>query len=178
MARHPQRDLYESTLVEIGRITTTWAKFEHWVDVAIWYLADVEDRRGACITTQLGSIHAKFRALEALMVEAGRPEPILKIIRGIAGEAAGGGEDAKQVRPSTARHGCEQGDPRVRSLPQPLVFSDEEGDAVEAGFVDVKREPVAQIDAVANAATGGRGQIAMQRHHPLQDLILMAATTT
>ncbi|MGE0232476.1 MAG: hypothetical protein AB7S46_11910 [Flavobacteriaceae bacterium] len=88
MARHPQRDLYESTLVEIGRITTTWAKFEHWVDVAIWYLADVEDRRGACITTQLGSIHAKFRALEALMVEAGRPEPILKIIRGIAGEAA------------------------------------------------------------------------------------------
>ena len=62
MARHPQRDLYESTLVEIGRITTTWAKFEHWVDVAIWY--------------------------EALMVEAGRPEPILKIIRGIAGEAA------------------------------------------------------------------------------------------
>lgn len=35
MARHPQRDLHESTLVEIGRITTTWAKFEHWVDVAI-----------------------------------------------------------------------------------------------------------------------------------------------
>lgn len=50
MTRHPQRDLYESTLVEIGRITTTWAKFEHWIDVAIWYLADVEDRRGACIT--------------------------------------------------------------------------------------------------------------------------------
>lgn len=88
MARHPQRDLYESTLVEIGRITTAWAKFEHWVDVAIWYLADIEDRRGDCITTQLGSIHAKFRALKALMVEAGRPETILKIIRGIAGEAA------------------------------------------------------------------------------------------
>ena len=60
------------------------------------------------------------------------------------------------------------------------MFSDEEGDvaadqvAVEARFVDVKRKPVAQIDAVANAAPRRGGQIAMQRHHPLQDLILMA----
>jgi hypothetical protein len=81
-------DLYEATLIEIGRITTTWAKFEHWIDVAIWYLSDVDDRKGACITTQLGSVHAKFRALQALMVEAGRPEAIRKEVARIAEHAA------------------------------------------------------------------------------------------
>jgi hypothetical protein len=25
-------DIYEARLLEIGRITTTWAKFEHWID--------------------------------------------------------------------------------------------------------------------------------------------------
>lgn len=88
MAEHGDHDVYEATLREIGRITTTWAKFEHWVDVAIWYLSDVDDRKGACITTQLGSIHAKFRALESLMVEAERSEQILKAVRSIAGQAA------------------------------------------------------------------------------------------
>lgn len=84
----PGHDLYEATLVEIGRITTTWAKFEHWIDVAIWHLANVDHRKGACITTQLGSIHAKFRALQALMVEADRPDSVRKEVAKIADHAA------------------------------------------------------------------------------------------
>lgn len=84
----PGHDLYETTLIEIGRITTTWAKFEHWIDVAIWYLADVDHRKGACITKQLGSIHAKFRALQGLMAEAGRDKKIRDVVARMAGKAA------------------------------------------------------------------------------------------
>jgi hypothetical protein len=72
------RDPYESTLVKIGRITTTWAKFEHWIEQAIWLLAGVDPRKGACMTTQIGSIHGKFRALIGLMAEAGRPSEAIK----------------------------------------------------------------------------------------------------
>jgi hypothetical protein len=80
-------DVLEARLLEIGRITTTWAKFEHWIDQAIWILADVERRKGACITTQMGSIHGKFRALEALMREAERPETAFKAIHKLAADA-------------------------------------------------------------------------------------------
>lgn len=79
MAKSPTGDVYASTLTEIGRITTTWAKFEHWIEQAIWILADVDARKGACMTTQIGSIHGKFRALIALMAEAGRPPEALKV---------------------------------------------------------------------------------------------------
>ena len=89
MSKRPAgHDLYEATLVEVGRITTTWAKFEHWIDVAIWYLAGLDDRKGACITTQLGSIHAKFRSLQALLVEADRPKTIQKEVARLADHAA------------------------------------------------------------------------------------------
>jgi hypothetical protein len=38
-------DIYEERLIEIGRITTTWAKFEHWIDQALWVLADISQER-------------------------------------------------------------------------------------------------------------------------------------
>jgi hypothetical protein len=88
MTTPPRHELYRDTLTEIGRITTTWAKFEHWIDQAIWALANVHDREGACITSQINSIHAKFRALQALMVEAQRPKDIQKEVASMAGEAA------------------------------------------------------------------------------------------
>jgi hypothetical protein len=80
-------DLYEARLVEIGRITTTWAKFEHWIDQAIWLLAKVGARKGACITTQINSVPAKFRALLALMAEAQRPEATQKNVARLSTKA-------------------------------------------------------------------------------------------
>jgi hypothetical protein len=80
-------EVYEARLVEIGRITTTWAKFEHWIDQAIWTLAAVEPRAGACITSQIGSVPAKFRALQALMDEAGRPTEAQKEVARLATKA-------------------------------------------------------------------------------------------
>jgi len=88
MTNPPGHDLYEATLVEIGRITTTWAKFEHWIDQAIWALAKLHDREGACITSQINSIYGKFRALQALMIEAQRPEDVQSEVASMAGEAA------------------------------------------------------------------------------------------
>jgi len=81
-------DVYEDTLREIGRITTTWAKFEHWIDQAIWILADIDPRKGACITSQVGSIHGKFRALLALMEEAKRPKPAIDAANQLSTKAA------------------------------------------------------------------------------------------
>ena len=75
------QEAYETTLREIGRIATTWAKFEHWIDQAIWLLAGVDPRKGACITTQINSIHGKFRALIGLMAEANRPSDARKTLR-------------------------------------------------------------------------------------------------
>jgi hypothetical protein len=80
-------DIYEARLVEIGRITTTWAKFEHWIDQAIWVLAKVNPREGACITTQIASVPAKFRALQSLMAEAGRPEDAQKAVARLSSKA-------------------------------------------------------------------------------------------
>jgi|GraSoiStandDraft_5_1057265.scaffolds.fasta_scaffold90365_2 hypothetical protein len=88
MAMTPQHDPYPNVLMEIGRITTTWAKFEHWIDQALWALAKVHDREGACLTSQIQSIHGKFRALQALMIEAQRPEDIQREVASMAGEAA------------------------------------------------------------------------------------------
>lgn len=81
-------DVYEATLREIGRITTTWAKFEHWIDQAIWTLADIDPRKGACITSQVGSIHGKFRALLALMEDAKRPQPAINAANRLSIKAA------------------------------------------------------------------------------------------
>jgi hypothetical protein len=87
MAKVTNQEVYEMTLREIGRIATTWAKFEHWIDQAIWLLAGVDPRKGACVTTQINSIHGKFRALIGLMVEANRPADAIKVANQMASEA-------------------------------------------------------------------------------------------
>jgi hypothetical protein len=81
-------DVYDETLKEIGRITTTWAKFEHWIDQAIWILAHLDGRKGACITSQIGSIQGKFRALLALMEQANRPKEAIDAANKISADAA------------------------------------------------------------------------------------------
>jgi hypothetical protein len=60
------------------------------------------------------------------------------------------------------------------------MLCDEEGQiaaykiTVEARLVDMKREPLLEIDAVANASAGRRRKIAMERHPPLEHLLLVA----
>jgi hypothetical protein len=75
------KELHDSHLTEIGRVTTTWALFESKVDTMIWDLAGVDSRLGACMTTQIGSIHGRFRALLSLLHEAQVPELLIKIAK-------------------------------------------------------------------------------------------------
>lgn len=88
MGNLTSQEAYETTLREIGRIATTWAKFEHWIDQAIWLLAEIDPRKGACVTTQINSIHGKFRALIGLMGEASRPAKAIKLAKQLSDEAA------------------------------------------------------------------------------------------
>ena len=64
------------------------AKFEHWIDQAIWILADLDPRKGTCITSQVGSIHGKFRALLALMEDAKRPKLAIDAANQLSAKAA------------------------------------------------------------------------------------------
>jgi hypothetical protein len=50
----------------LGRIATAWALFENTLDGAIWTLAEINDERGACITSQLMSILPRLKAYMAL----------------------------------------------------------------------------------------------------------------
>jgi hypothetical protein len=54
----------------------------------LWLLSDVDAKKGACMTSQIGSIHGKFRALLALMEEAGRPKTAINIANKLSSKAA------------------------------------------------------------------------------------------
>ncbi len=49
--------------------------------------------------------------------------------------------------------------------------------AVEARLVELARKARYEVNTVADAAPSRRRQITVKRHHPLQDLILMASAT-
>lgn len=52
---------------EVGHVCTQWSLLEQKVADAIWTLAEVEHEKGACITAQIQSLDARFRALVALV---------------------------------------------------------------------------------------------------------------
>lgn len=51
----------------VGKIASTYAAFELHLDNMIWHLADMKPRLGSCVTSQIGNIHAKSRAIVALL---------------------------------------------------------------------------------------------------------------
>jgi hypothetical protein len=51
----------------VGRIATLWAALEFNINEAIWELANVEAAAGACITSQIGSVGPRMRALISLV---------------------------------------------------------------------------------------------------------------
>ncbi len=73
----------------LGHVSAIWASLELSVNMAIWELANVERWIGACLTTQIFSPSARFRALISLVhVRGGQPEIISKIHK--FAEGAGG----------------------------------------------------------------------------------------
>jgi hypothetical protein len=51
----------------IGQVTDAWADLEFEVDRVIWDLMGVQQPFGACVTSQIISIHPKLKALRALL---------------------------------------------------------------------------------------------------------------
>jgi hypothetical protein len=45
----PDHPLY----ARIGRVASEWAHIEHILDLIIWKLANIHDKQGACITSQI-----------------------------------------------------------------------------------------------------------------------------
>lgn len=58
-----QLDAYH---IEVGRIASIWASLELVVDLLIWKMLKVNGIFGACVTSQIPSIHTKCRCLVAL----------------------------------------------------------------------------------------------------------------
>ena len=74
-------------LAAIGRVASTWSELEFSIDRLIWELAEVEQMYGACITSQLGSIHARFRSLKALTRLRGIGGPTFKKLNRLSDKA-------------------------------------------------------------------------------------------
>jgi hypothetical protein len=51
----------------VGRIATLWAALEFNINEAIWELSNIEAAAGACITSQIGNVGSRMRALISLV---------------------------------------------------------------------------------------------------------------
>jgi hypothetical protein len=65
----------------VGRVAAEWAQLEHVLDIAIWELSGIDPAAGSCITSQLGSYAARFKALVALSNHRGLDEKFISRIK-------------------------------------------------------------------------------------------------
>jgi hypothetical protein len=60
----------------VGRVAAEWSQVEHFLDIAIWRLAKVDDATGACMTGQILGSFAKMMAIKALCIHRKLDEKI------------------------------------------------------------------------------------------------------
>jgi hypothetical protein len=68
----------------IGLLAAMWARFEVSLQLAIWRLAELDSRRGACITAQIGNSGRLLDAVIALLRLRGAKRDSLKLILSFA----------------------------------------------------------------------------------------------
>ena len=78
---------YKNYLMLVGDIATHYAAFEYVINETIWELCDLDERRGACITSEIISHAPRFRILIALMYERKCSEKIIERANEIASNA-------------------------------------------------------------------------------------------
>lgn len=115
--------------LEVGRVASAWAFLEFEIDQFIWELAGVEERAGACITTQLTGISARLRSAIALLHLRGAEEATVKSFKSFEGRIqevlsarnravhdgwAISGTSAAQMRVAIVKKQLEYGPHRVR----------------------------------------------------------------
>jgi hypothetical protein len=77
---------YDRYFHAIGEMVAAWGVLEAVINEAIWSLACVEDRDGACITAQLSGFMPRMRALIALVGENGGGKALLTDLNKFAEE--------------------------------------------------------------------------------------------
>jgi hypothetical protein len=60
----------------VGRVASEWSHLEHWLDVAIWELAGVRPKKGACITSQIMGVGPRCRVIIMLCTVVGLSESL------------------------------------------------------------------------------------------------------
>ena len=72
----------------VGRISATWAQFEHMLDAMIWAMfPEVPQRQIACITSQIMGHRPRYAVLVALLTEQGFPQTLVSRTNKLNGEA-------------------------------------------------------------------------------------------
>src|SRR6476646_1483972 len=84
-------------LVAVGRVTTDWARLEHDMAVMLWFLMDVENKIGACLTSQIPNAARLLDAMSALAGLRGADETLLKSIRKFAEQTYSLGEKRNRI---------------------------------------------------------------------------------
>jgi hypothetical protein len=92
----PKRGFIPSTLDghfhALGRLAALWASLEHEINSAVWNLANVESRHGACLTSQLYNPTARMKAFVALIRERGGTETLAGAVNKVSAKIASLGE--------------------------------------------------------------------------------------
>jgi hypothetical protein len=73
----------------LGEIAASWASLEFTLNHIIWDLMGVEQRIGACVTSQMIGPTPRMKALVALVTERGGKEELIKAINSFSGTIEG-----------------------------------------------------------------------------------------
>lgn len=81
----------------VGRIASSYAAFELILDNTIWHLANIQPGLGVCITSQIGNVHAKVRAVSALLNVFEGTDPLIKQLNKLSDDARGAIDERARV---------------------------------------------------------------------------------
>jgi hypothetical protein len=73
-ADHPMHNL-------VGRVASEWSHVEHFLDVIIWHLAQLDEATGACLTSQIMGSFGRITAIYALCINQKKDEKVLKQVQ-------------------------------------------------------------------------------------------------
>ncbi|WP_299804643.1 hypothetical protein [Tardiphaga sp.] len=82
-------DISKEHFEAVGRATNAWATFEFYIDRLIWWVANVAEPIGACITAQYIGPAPRFRALAALVKLQGGSAELVTSINKLSAAAQG-----------------------------------------------------------------------------------------
>lgn len=105
--RRPRR-IPAAHYAAMGRVADTWADLEFAIDHAIWRLMRTDQAFGACVTSQLVSVHPRSKALLSLLSLYVVADETMGKLNSVLGRAAGFSEkrnrlihDKRMLRHST-----------------------------------------------------------------------------